>query len=88
MCSFPLDLPFSLTRHFAGGKRPSRHLAPLPDQRYIRSLNGGDAMADIAGTKTTGAVTGGLRILLRLEGLTLLAVMTLLYAVWGVSWWI
>ena len=45
-------------------------------------------MADIAGTKTTGAVTGGLRILLRLEGLTLLAVATLLYAVWGVSWWI
>jgi Domain of unknown function (DUF4260) len=45
-------------------------------------------MADIAGTKPTGAVTGGLRILLRLEGLTLLAVMTLLYAVWGVSWWI
>ena len=45
-------------------------------------------MADIAGTKTTGAVTGGPRILLRLEGLTLLAVATLLYAVWGVSWWI
>jgi len=39
-------------------------------------------------TETAGAVTGGLRILLRLEGLTLLAVMTLLYAVWGVSWWI
>jgi hypothetical protein len=45
-------------------------------------------MADIAGTKTTGAVTGGPRILLRLEGLTLLAVATLLYVVWGVSWWI
>ena len=39
-------------------------------------------------TETAGAVTGGPRILLRLEGLTLLAVMTLLYAVWGVSWWI
>ncbi|HEY5130680.1 MAG TPA: DUF4260 domain-containing protein [Bradyrhizobium sp.] len=38
--------------------------------------------------ETTGAVTGGLRILLRLEGLTLLATMTLVYAVWGDSWWI
>ena len=38
--------------------------------------------------ETTGAVTGGLRILLRLEGLTLLAAMTLVYAVWGDSWWI
>jgi len=36
----------------------------------------------------TGAVTGGLRTLLRLEGLTLFAGMTLLYAVWGGSWWI
>jgi Domain of unknown function (DUF4260) len=33
-------------------------------------------------------VTGGLRTLLRLEGLTLFAGMTLLYAVWGGSWWI
>jgi hypothetical protein len=38
--------------------------------------------------ETTGAVTGGLRTLLRLEGLTLFAGMTLLYAVWGGSWWI
>jgi Domain of unknown function (DUF4260) len=38
--------------------------------------------------ETTGAVTGGLKTLLRLEGLTLLAGMTLLYAVWGGSWWI
>src|ERR1700761_2865682 len=36
----------------------------------------------------TGAVTGGLRIMLRLEGLTLCAAMVLLYAVWGGSWWI
>jgi hypothetical protein len=36
----------------------------------------------------TGAVTGGLRIMLRLEGLTLFAGMVLLYAVWGGSWWI
>ena len=45
-------------------------------------------MTDIAGAETTGAVTGGPRTLLRLEGLTLFAGMTLLYAVWGGSWWI
>jgi hypothetical protein len=45
-------------------------------------------MADSANTETTGTVSGGLRMLLRLEGLTLFAGMTLLYAVWGGSWWI
>jgi hypothetical protein len=45
-------------------------------------------MADTANAETTGAVTGGVRTLLRLEGLTLFAGMTLLYAVWGGSWWI
>jgi hypothetical protein len=45
-------------------------------------------MAQPASAETTGAVTGGLRTLLRLEGLTLFAGMTLLYAVWGGSWWI
>jgi hypothetical protein len=35
-----------------------------------------------------GAVTGGVRILLRLEGLTLFVGMVLLYAAWGGSWWI
>ena len=39
-------------------------------------------------TQATGAATGGLRIMLRLEGLTLCAGMTLLYAVWGGSWWV
>jgi Domain of unknown function (DUF4260) len=39
-------------------------------------------------TEAAGTVTGGLRILLRLEGLTLFAGMTLLYAVWGGSWWV
>jgi hypothetical protein len=39
-------------------------------------------------SEATGAVTGGLRLLLRLEGLTLFAGMTLLYAVWGGSWWV
>jgi hypothetical protein len=45
-------------------------------------------MSDIANAETTGSVTGGLRTLLRLEGLTLFAGMTLLYAVWDGSWWI
>ena len=45
-------------------------------------------MADTASQPTTGTVSGGLRTLLRLEGLTLFAGMTLLYAVWGGSWWI
>ncbi len=45
-------------------------------------------MTDTASTDTNGAVSGGLRTLLRLEGLTLFGGMTLLYAVWGGSWWI
>src|ERR1700675_1742663 len=39
-------------------------------------------------TQTTGAVSGGCRTLLRLEGLTLFLGMTMLYAVWGGSWWV
>jgi hypothetical protein len=39
-------------------------------------------------TNAAGAATGGVRMLLRLEGLTLFGGMTLLYAVWGGSWWI
>jgi hypothetical protein len=45
-------------------------------------------MTDIAPAATTGAASGGVRTLLRLEGLTLFAGMTLLYAVWGGSWWL
>ena len=45
-------------------------------------------MTDTATADTTGAVTGGVRTLLRLEGLALFAGMTLLYAVWGGSWWV
>ena len=37
---------------------------------------------------TEGAVTGGVRTLLRLEGLTLFAVMVALYAVWDGKWWL
>jgi hypothetical protein len=45
-------------------------------------------MTDTATAETTGAASGGLRTLLRLEGLALFAGMTLLYAVWGGSWWV
>src|SRR5712672_1101128 len=45
-------------------------------------------MADIASNETAGAATGGVRTLLQLEGLTLFAGMTLLYAVWDGSWWV
>ena len=45
-------------------------------------------MADIASRETTGAVTGGARTLLRLEGLTLFIGMTVLYAVREGSWWV
>jgi hypothetical protein len=36
----------------------------------------------------TGAVTGGLRTMLRLEGFGLFLGMTLLYGIWDGSWWI
>ena len=39
-------------------------------------------------TEPSGAVTGGVRTLLRLEGLTLFAVMVALYAVWDGKWWL
>jgi hypothetical protein len=39
-------------------------------------------------TPATGAVTGGVRTLLRLEGLTLFAGMIVLYTVWDGSWWV
>jgi len=56
-------------------------------------------MAEVAGQKgkqmsesdhqaSAGAVSGALRTLLRLEGLTLFATMTLLYGVWGGPWWV
>jgi Domain of unknown function (DUF4260) len=36
----------------------------------------------------TGSVTGGVKTLLRLEGLTLFVGMVVLYAAWDGSWWI
>jgi hypothetical protein len=40
------------------------------------------------GPELTGAVSGGVRILLRLEGLTLFAGITLVYWLWGGPWWL
>ncbi len=45
-------------------------------------------MTDNASADTSGAVTGGVQTLLRLEGLALFIGMTLLYHVWDGSWWI
>ena len=39
-------------------------------------------------SQVTGTVCGGVRTVLRLEGLTLFAGMTLLYALWGGPWWL
>ena|ERR1700733_7688888 len=45
-------------------------------------------MTDTTGVGTTGTVSGGVRILLRLEGLALFAGTTLLYFLWGGPWWL
>jgi hypothetical protein len=44
-------------------------------------------MADTASLETIGTVSGGVRTLLRLEGLTLFAGMTSVYGFWGGQWW-
>jgi len=48
----------------------------------------GSRMTDIASGDASGAVTGGVRTILRLEGLVLFIGMTLLYYVWDGSWWV
>jgi Domain of unknown function (DUF4260) len=45
-------------------------------------------MAEAGRVDTDGAVTGGARALLRLEGLALFAAMILLYATRGGAWWL
>jgi hypothetical protein len=45
-------------------------------------------MTDTTATPDTGATTGGVRLLLRLEGVVLFAGMTLLYGLWEGSWWV
>jgi Domain of unknown function (DUF4260) len=45
-------------------------------------------MSETAASATSGAVTGGVRTVLRLEGLTLFVGMVMLYAAWDGSWWV
>jgi hypothetical protein len=45
-------------------------------------------MGETAAIPVRGAATGGVRTLLRLEGVALFAGMTLLYGLWDGSWWI
>lgn len=45
-------------------------------------------MTTIPSEAAAGETTGGVRTLLRIEGVTLFVGMTLLYGVWGGSWWI
>jgi Domain of unknown function (DUF4260) len=45
-------------------------------------------MTDNAIHDTAGTVSGGVRTLLRIEGLTLFAGMTALYGFWGGPWWL
>lgn len=54
----------------------------------MRILTMGTGMTDTASADTSGAVTGGVRTVLRLEGLVLFIGMTLLYYIWDGSWWI
>ncbi len=45
-------------------------------------------MSETVSQPATGSVTGGVRTLLRLEGLALFAGMSLLYGLWGGPWWL
>jgi hypothetical protein len=45
-------------------------------------------MSDTTSVEATGNVSGGVKNLLRLEGLALLAGMTALYALWAGPWWL
>ena len=45
-------------------------------------------MSEPANAQTADSVSGGVRMLLRLEGLALLTGMTLLYWIWDGSWWV
>jgi Domain of unknown function (DUF4260) len=45
-------------------------------------------MTETATATTHGAATGGVKMLLRLEGIALFLGMTLLYGIWDGSWWV
>ena len=54
----------------------------------MRILTMGTGMTEIASADASGAATGGVRTVLRLEGLALFIGMTLLYYVWDGDWWV
>ena len=103
MSSFPARFsPFVLTGLLTLGNAPrGRPAVPRPissafRQRPVHLISGvSNRGKDDDGKQkpgddreATGAVSGGVRTLLRLEGLTLLAGMTLLYGLWGGPWWL
>lgn len=45
-------------------------------------------MTETTTERAAGAATGGIRTLLRIEGLTLFVGMTVLYWIWAGSWWV
>jgi hypothetical protein len=45
-------------------------------------------MKETTAIEAAGSMTGGVKVMLRLEGLALFAAMLLLYAHWGASWWL
>jgi hypothetical protein len=63
---------------------PQGCLAAAPKRKELQSFAWETTMDEI--TAETGAATGGVKILLRLEGLTLFTGMVMLYASWGGSW--
>src|SRR5262249_33221724 len=83
-----MRLPGVLTRHFAG-REAAFGPAGLPcgcgNRKGFQSF-GMERRTMDEGVAETGAATGGVRLLLRLEGLTLFIGLTLLYAAWGGSW--
>jgi hypothetical protein len=63
---------------------PQGCLAAAGKRKELQSFAWETTMDEV--TAETGAATGGVKILLRLEGLTLFTGMVMLYASWGGSW--
>jgi hypothetical protein len=74
---------------FCAPERPSRPGVPVTRWERRRGQIEEQAMAETATSgSASGAVTGGARILLQLEGLALFAAMIPLYAYRGGPWWL
>jgi hypothetical protein len=63
---------------------PQGCLAAAGKRKELQSFAWEATMTE--GTAETGAATGGVKLLLRLEGLTLFVGMVMLYAAWDGSW--